>query len=492
MFGFAEGSRQNAGTFVFSCDQPLLGTAIDIQNWLVRDQETDYVDRLARDRAIGTRLRERADAQRVLSWWGLVDLKDDRHGEESVGARVERARSQVSIVLVAFGVLAGWGSASAAFAYDGTAPINRLLILAVLVALPLFLAVVSLLAALARGGGLVGLSDALSLTAIGRWGLHWISRWSKGAISLARPSTSRLCFWQLFLLSQYFAVGFFASLLIVSVLKVAFTDLAFGWSSTLQLDAGSVRCAFDLLSWPWAAWWADAAPSEALVEASRFYRLESGQVEMSRAAQLGLWWPFVLACIVFWGLLPRVLMLLLGRWRLRAAEHDFLLADGEVVALLDRLAAPVIEYGGDRVRSDVPEIEGVSPSLAIPDPGSARWVSWNGALSAQVQETWLQSQGVDPAGLLSLNALDTDDALRRSLAAVAGADRVIIAVKGWEPPTLEFTDFLQLVRQVIGNKPVLIVLPIGVAGGVDDGSREIFASAVARLDDPRAYVGAAS
>ena len=85
-----------------------------------------------------------------------------------------------------------------------------------------------------------------------------------------------------------------------------------------------------------------ASPDLALVEMSRYYRLEDQRA--IDVARLGAWWPFVLMCVLVWGLLPRLVFAGVAQWRQRAAERVFLREHPEVTALLHRemLANPAL------------------------------------------------------------------------------------------------------------------------------------------------------
>ncbi len=458
----------------------MLGTIIDIHDWLDRDQQTSYEERLARDRAVLARSPS-GDAARVLAWWRAMNA------EGGHGVRVDRARRQAAIVLCFAGLLAGWIGGAAAFAYDGGAPINLLVVLGVLVVAPGGLALVSLLAAAARGAGWSVFGDRISVTSIGRWGLAWISRYAGGHFDLSRNAVSRTGFWQLFVFSQYFALCFFAGVLIVGLGMVAFTDLAFGWSSTLRIDAEHVYQWFATLAAPWSEWWRDAAPTLELVRESRYYRLESGSVEAQRAAALGGWWPFVLACLLVWGLVPRLVMLVLGRVRLRRALEAYLLGNAEVVALLDRLQSPDVSFTDEHETENRAPSTGVPPPLAVPTGRDTVWLGWNGALDTPTARDWLASMSAGP--VIALGSLDSDAEIASRLAGLKGAKRVVVGAKGWEPPTLELTDFLRQVRSSVGESCTLVIVPVALEGGVDQASRAIFGDAIKRLADARIYVG---
>ena len=85
--------------------------------------------------------------------------------------------------------------------------------------------------------------------------------------------------------NQVFSVPFFAGAMLIFTLMVAVTDLAFGWSTTLQIEATQVHTWVAALAAPWASLFPSLVPDLSLVEVSRFFRLE-GFARLRRGASL--------------------------------------------------------------------------------------------------------------------------------------------------------------------------------------------------------------
>ena len=79
---------------------------------------------------------------------------------------------------------------------------------------------------------------------------------------------------------------------------------------------------------------------------------------------------------------------------------------------------------------------------------------------------------------------------RETLAALTrSTNPVVVLVPAWEPPLLEFVDFLGLLRRAAGTDASIIVMPVGENGEPPAASeRETWSRAVARSGDSRAYV----
>lgn len=471
----------------------MLAAAVDIKRWLREDRLTPYIERLNRDREIGRSLSMAADHQRLLTWWSRISA-DLEPGALGPGERLVNLRRVASAALFAVGVALGLGLGGFAFGYRGGYPVNLLALLGVLVGVPLIMLIITIAFLPGRIPGLSGVRDAFSGLNPGRWASALLDRVAGTELFAAfgnHRSGSAFARWQLALFSQWLAVGFFVGVLVIAWLLVAFTDLAFGWSTTLQVDTADVANWFSALASPWAAWLPVAVPNLELVETSRFYRLESAGMSATRVVQLGQWWPFVLMAIITYGLLPRLALLAVGAWRLQAATRSLLRDDAEVTALLDRLNTPRVSYEGQPEFAEIAQTAGVPAPDSLPLDGSTAVVIWNDAVSAARIGEWLRRL-LDIAGRppLALSVLQDAAEQQDLLSELAGDVRqLVIFTKGWEPPMLEFTDFLDLVRGFFGPKVSLTVVPVDVTGTeVRNDEREIWAKALSRQRDPGLYV----
>lgn len=468
----------------------MLGTALDIKRWLHHDRDTPFAERLQRDREIGERIAAGSIDARVLAWWSEL-AKDD---VLAVGERVETLRGFATVALFILGLVMGAALAGVAFGYRGQYPVNLFALLGVLVGIPMVLLLATLLLLPAR---VPGFGRAMSGLNLGRWVGVLLDRVSEMDLFAAFPGSGKpapFARWQLLVFTQWLAIGYFVGVVAVAWLLVVFTDLAFGWSTTLDLDARSVHGWFLALAAPWSAWIGVAVPDLTLVEVSRFFRLEEGGMSIDRVEQLGNWWPFVLMVILVYGLLPRLVLLGVGTWRVRVAIGNLLRDDAEVTAMLDRLSAPNASFGPVAGSAATLEEDGFSAPGTLAPGESTGVLIWNGALSTDAGSGWIASRlGIAAPPTIRANIMQSADEQRSALAVMTNVDRLVIFVKGWEPPILEFSDFLDVVREVLGREPSLMVVPIDVHGGsVLEADRGVWARAVGRADGHTYVVGAQS
>ncbi|HMB73232.1 MAG TPA: DUF2868 domain-containing protein, partial [Gammaproteobacteria bacterium] len=203
------------------------------------------------------------------------------------------------------------------------------------------------------------------------------------------------------------------------------------------------------------------------------------------------WWSFTVLAVIVYGLIPRVGFLLLTGWRMRAATRSVLLNDPRVAALLDRMSAPNVETRGasqEQSQAVDPLPGEVAPHA--PPKGSAGAVIWGQAMSAtQAAEFARARLGLSLTDIVEAGT-GTLDADRETLACFAGgSDPVVVLTPAWEPPLLEFVDFLASLRANLASARSIVVVPVGEAmQEISSEEHENWNLAVRRSGDPRAYV----
>jgi hypothetical protein len=470
----------------------LFEDAIDVPLWLVDDRTTAFADRVHRDRELGVAISARGPLDRVRAWWQRVDAGD--RGE--VGLRLARARSLATLAVALIAIVLGASLALAVLHYDGRYPVNVVTALALLVGLPFLLFLTTLPLLPGRLPGLSGLQRALASANAGNLATAIFNRisgqdasrlhvgWSRG-----RGSAARFSKWQLILWSQWAALCFSTSALVTCFAQVVFTDLAFGWSTTLNVSATEATHITAIISWPWASFLPDAVPSATLVDESRYFRLTDTQFRSIPAARLTGWWPFLLMALIVYGILPRLVLWVLAKARLTSAARGLLLDHPEVRALLDRMNSTVVELDNN----GPPESPVASGTKRRPPPGlrfadAAIAISWNDALTDEDQ--WAQAnlpggRYLDAGGARRI----TDDETILETLDAGKASSILVFTKAWEPPLLDFQDFLEKLRARLGSQISIVVVPLGINGtAADTNDLAAWDHGVGRLGDAQVYV----
>ena len=476
-------------------DTSLFETAIDVPLWLEADRRTPFAERARRDREIARHLSPGSPIARVRAWWRSVS----QDAPEGPGARLDRLRTIVTVAMAAIGSITGVAVALTAFAYDGSQPVNVVRLLMLLVGVQLVLLAATLLLLPARLPGLRHLQDLLTALNPGAWAAGVYAKLARASPDAARlfelhdprPAGRRFVKWQLLYWSQTAAVMFNVAALITAIMLVTFSDLAFGWSTTLDADATAVSRIVQAIAWPWASFAPLAVPSPDLVEQSQFFRLERAGVVAGSPRALGAWWPFTLLALVTYGLLPRLLLFTLAAVRLRAATGALLLEDARVTALLDRMTSPAIETAAEQHDEAPPLSIGVATAGDRPTTGSARALIWESSLPVDAARSYARRHlGLEVLDIAEAGGgrLATDRAALEQLAADASRT-LLVFTPAWEPPLLELRDFLAELRQRIGPGASIVVAPVPDGPrAVTDVERATWQRAIAQLADPKIYV----
>lgn len=213
--------------------------------------------------------------------------------------------------------------------------------------------------------------------------------------------------------SQYGAVGWALGSIIALLVLLTFTDINFVWRSTL-LSPENLLPILEWISLPWFFWEA-AQPSTALLTATHDSRLVSHQTPNIAFSQ---WWPFILACQLFYTFLLRTVTMLLLRLNIQRK--------------LNVATKTVTPPPQDRkTREKLPQkpiAEQLSKDFIL--------VNWAGFAPEVIQQ-------LDPAikdkTLVTAGPLATDE----DITALQNNTRSqLILVKSWEPPLEQLRDHL--------------------------------------------------
>jgi hypothetical protein len=485
----------------------LIGDLIDLDSALKSDHSTDSDEKKQRDRAIGRTLQQQRNnpARQVRGWLTQVRLSAwKRDGQHAV-----QLYHVLCVILAFAGLATGWGLARAVLHYTGNAPINIVNALGLLVLLQILLLLFWLLSTIPNRIPLLGsLQSALRFLNPGRLTRHLArlfpaaSRqslslvWDTDYATALAPATRWLfSFW-----SQLFSFCFNIGVLLAAFYLISFSDLAFAWSTTLNLDSTTFHHMLSALSWPWHALFPNAVPSAELVEISRYYRLEEGSLANAAtaselAAELGQWWPFLVSAVICYGFLPRLLTLLISWLRFRHHLAHALPHLPGAPELLARMNSPLISTAAQQPES-VADI-GIGASYGAAASGSYNLkcavIDWSGTgVNAEAATEQLQAMGISCQDFLLAGGTRTTEQDNTTIKSLCNLrpEGVAIIVKSWEPPLLEFLDFIQSIRVQCNRQQPIIILLWGGRDSVARRDHETWQLTLRQLKDPDLHIEA--
>jgi hypothetical protein len=469
---------------------PSAGELVRLLIALEQDEAVPKDERARRDRLLRQQIGpEVSDIERIRAWLNRVDSNGER-----VSLDARDAVSNVTVIIVLLGLVAGMVAATGVLYYDGSGRVNVLAVLGILVVLPFVLMTFSWVAALSSSSAVLGDSlQWLGKASPGRWVPtlgRWLPEGKRRALDVLlglrmhdEAGIAKLRRWLILRWSHVGGVAFFIGVLVVYLALVLFTDLAFGWSTTLLLSDDFIEGLVAALASPWAWFLSDALPSREVIEATRFYRSGDTTALPSDPSVFGL-------AIVVYGLIPRVVSLVIaGRLLARALTLTYL-QHPQARTLLDRLSPSPVESQGLPDAGPPEQEDAAEPAITWPPcrPGGyiVNWSDVPLGDDALVQATGGQS--VSHAG--GARTLVQDDALVDALRS-EGPAIVVVVTKAWEPPVLDLRDFLDALAR--GGSIAVELLPLVIDGAIagEPGARDrtvwqrAFASSDYRLVSPR-------
>ncbi len=427
------------------------------------------------------------DRRFMLQGW----LAGRRKQEESEGSGIlpgrltEEIYARLCLLFSILGICGGIGAGISFFTYTGSNPLNVFHYLAVFVFLQLFILLLLICSLAVRGRKRLTSSSLLSslvadllirlFKSAGRRLLSGMrAEKREGFLAIlgimkAKRTYSPLLFWPILLTIQLFAVCFNIGMLAITLFKVTVTDMAFGWQSTVQFSADAVFHFIKLMALPWS-WFVSpgiAYPSLSEIEGSRIV-LKDGIYHLA-TGNLVSWWPFLCFALVTYGLLPRLILLLVAHYKkgssLAALRFDQAIFD----RLLAGMQTPSLSTGAapEPMPSPAPEPPEHQTAMAA-SPGTPLTILIPDDIFNRCREADLK-QALDQTGYSQLQAFryaedyESDRLLIKDLAA-RKTKQILILAEAWMPPITDFVVFIQDLRSVL---PQTTVIRIGLIGRPD-------------------------
>jgi NADH:ubiquinone oxidoreductase subunit 6 (subunit J) len=312
-------------------------------------------------------------------------------------------------------------------------------------------------------------------------------KWSayNGSIKQIRQRYGLLFLRPFFLVVQVFGVCFNTGVLAATLFKVIGADLAFGWQSTLQVTPASVHKLVHWIALPWSWLPNSFIPTLSQIEGSRLV-LKEGIYHLVNT-DLTSWWPFLCLSVLCYGLLPRlVLLIIVSSQQYRdLAKLDF--QQGYFRQTLHRMRTPTLSTAARTEpkisKTTIPEAPrpqnikqaqdpiASSPETFAPDaPLSPIIALIPDELLPDCPSNELEQQirhrlGYALSQLLPFWTLEQNEeeelaALKMAMEQDKSTD-IFVLLEAWQPPIEELLSWLGQLRQTIGPAPVILLALVG-------------------------------
>jgi hypothetical protein len=300
------------------------------------------------------------------------------------GTAFAMAQQWIIISMGVLGFLAGIGAASALLSYEGHRPVNIAWFLFLLVGAQFLIAAGGVAAWVIRKSHAAdgALEDITILgrlirpmfTRLGRFlQRHRLGRVSRevrdrtlagsGILKANYALYGPVSYLPVLVPAQVLGVAFNVGIIVTTISRVWFTDLAFGWGSTLDLEPATIYHMARTIAGPWRWLFGEGTgfPTLDQVAGSRFSLKDP--LSMLRAEHLHSWRWFLVLCVFTYGLLPRLAMLGASVLAQRHILGRLPFSHGRTQAVYARMITPRLETG----TTD----SGRGPEMPIPAPIAA-------------------------------------------------------------------------------------------------------------------------
>ncbi|NLD37665.1 MAG: DUF2868 domain-containing protein [Desulfatiglans sp.] len=488
-----------------------LSEIINIEYQLYRDAQSGMADVQERDRKIGMSFTGPIEDRAAMFRFWLKNLMDK---EVFPGSWFDSILTFLRYLIFFFFLISGAFTCAGILAYDGSQPVNIVNFIAVFAGLNILLYLLFILNLLPGSyrkripliGDFYRLAGFLLRRIIVAAGRRLYKNRTKSIRFVSgifhRIESRHIIYknierWLLFSITQLGGFAFSLGAFISSIYLITFSDIAFAWNTTLDVSPQFFHRVIQIISAPWSIFNADIIPTLSLIESTRYFRLDGAYSgTQGNALTAGGWWHFLLCIIIFYGLIPRAILMTVSNIRLHLLTRKAPLLSAELDSLYRRLTSPVylsqsvesmpIVKRNERAQSavfDSKEINAQSCMVIVWGEAEMEDAQIKRIISSQFR--WNTHDIVHAGGLDNLQ----DEELLNDFEKGAQTEPILFMAESWEAPGRAVKYFLKHLRTKIQKERRIIIGLINL-----DHEKRLIApaladwqnwhEAVARLNDP--------
>lgn len=235
-------------------------------------------------------------------------------------------------------------------------------------------------------------------------------------------------------LGAVFTLGAIAAFFLVLGLR----EFSFVWGSTFTVSNELVERLTALASLPWASW-LPAATVDATVIADSRYHAAITDIGLANRDSMRGWWPFLIMSMVSYALVPRLALWALSRWAYKRHIRSAITSLPGSALVLARMRSPLVKTQGEA--SGPATLAPASTHHASDE--RLLLLNWSNALTATDGGQFEALFAVPATNIVNvgLGSLSQETQLVRARLG-APVEHVYVAVKSWEPPMADLSDFL--------------------------------------------------
>ncbi len=501
---------------------------IDLEYFFHRDTNDPPEYLRERDRNIFLKKTEQTSSRppgnrELINLWLKERIGHEFQGTEnkSPGEIFQDTLSLLKGLCVIGGSLSGIAAGLSFFSYSGTTPVNVFQFLILFIFSQILLTfLMGLSFTLRRLVGGISFPTFYSLffgrifskitqMSCNRWNKN-LSATKKNSIGLAMGLIKShnhvygsLFFWPLFTLSQILALFFNAGLLGATLFKISTSDLAFGWQSTLQLSAAALHKLIVFMACPWS-WFVPntiAFPSPGEIEGSRIL-LKDGIYHLA-TRDLISWWPFLIFCILFYGLFFRGGCYLIGRWMETKSLQKIKFNTASCRRLTQRMLTPIVSTQAEP-ETKTKKNESTTETKQFQPTEEAHLLPQFVLIPCDIYDTFPSREFEHilhahrfkvKKQLKFMSDYDSDQKIKQYLQQQVwnNSAGLFILMEGWMVPLVDFLSYLGELRSIVAPDTIITIALTGRPAeksftAVSKTDHTIWQQKITSLGDPYLYL----
>jgi len=355
--------------------------------------------------------------------------------------------SSIKNILLLITSLLGFFSAVALLSYSGDKPVNVIYFFTLAVVVPLFSMGISIFA--------LFFEKAFTPLFLTTWLQKILVKlFTKQHLHTENSLEASYLLFLVQLASLFFSLGLLGGFL----LTILTQDIAFGWSTTLQIPTADFYEFLHTLSFAFKDICPQSSISLELIEKSHYFRLGQNisATMQENAALFGQWWKFLACSTLFYAIFLRLIFVAISYMKLQRDIEKKLFINPEVKQLLKDMNEPFISRKATQKE--------ITSSVTTQDLAPAQEANENyfALLGWSFSEDELLLYSDD----LQLHAkhhytLGGNKSLKEESAIIQTLQgEILLLIKAWEIPTMEFIDTLEA---IVSQSQSVVIYPLGYA-----------------------------
>jgi len=408
-----------------------LKTYINIQELLKHNQYTRE-----ENRAFGLKYQSLAKIDKLRLW----SIRESyRLASPTLGDRFTDYEYRVSLLLGILSLVLGFLSALGLLSYSGDQPVNVIYFVVITVFIPIvtmLLSIISMFKASSMTNLFIHISPSYWIEKL----LSYLPKQTQNDISDIDIAPQVLN-WLIIKRAQGMALLFAIGILVGLFMVISTRDIAFGWSSTLDISTSAFYEFLYSMAFAWRDTFDWAVPSMDLIDKSRYLRLGGSlnDTMVANASILGHWWGFLLFSTLFYAIFLRFLLWLWAKYRYDKAIKDSIMEFSGVKELLLEMNNPIVST-----------ISQKQEEIFI--QGSDDYARSRIGLSSSYDMVLGFSMSKDEISLLNdslsiqtstIHTVGGNNSIKEDLQIInKSKGYILLYIKAWEAPTMEMIDFI--------------------------------------------------